>query len=262
MEYKEVVGLRRSIRYYKPWKPVEREKLQTILEASNRSSRAVNADFTKAIVVYRENLDKDTLEGIRTPTTTADLDQAPVHIYWYLDPTYIEGAQGRLKELVDVGALTPGHGWSHAYVDDVVFPTVLKPISEDPAAVAVLGAAESGLAICQAQLAAVDEGLGVCLHAFNPAAVKDVLNVPDHWIPLWVMLIGYPAEDREAGGQRPRRSLSEVYYEGAYGAENGWKEDPAVTERLKEARLIQEPAPLPYRDKEVQALARQFGLPE
>ena len=28
MEYKQVVGLRRSIRYYQPYRPVEREKIQ------------------------------------------------------------------------------------------------------------------------------------------------------------------------------------------------------------------------------------------
>ena len=56
MEFKEVVGRRRSIRYYQPWRPVEREKIQTILEAARLSSRAVNASFSKAIVVYRDHL--------------------------------------------------------------------------------------------------------------------------------------------------------------------------------------------------------------
>jgi len=30
MEFKEVVGLRRSIRFWQPWHPVEDEKLQAI----------------------------------------------------------------------------------------------------------------------------------------------------------------------------------------------------------------------------------------
>ena len=53
MEFKEVIGSRRSIRYYAPWRPVEREKIQTILEAARLASRAVNADWAKAIVVMR-----------------------------------------------------------------------------------------------------------------------------------------------------------------------------------------------------------------
>lgn len=39
MEFKEVVGRRRSIRYFLPWRPVERDKVQTILEAARLVSR-------------------------------------------------------------------------------------------------------------------------------------------------------------------------------------------------------------------------------
>lgn len=262
MEFKQVVGNRRSIRYFKPWKPVERDKIQALLESANRSSRAMNADCAKAVVVNRNDLGADVLEAARTPTTTPAFDQAPVHIYWYLDMAYMEGAQERLKMLVDVGALTAAQGWSHVYVDEVVYPTVIEPIKQDPMLMGGLGAVEAGLAICQAQLAAVDEGLGACLHAFNAEAVKGLLNPPDHWIPLWVMLVGYPAEDPEAGGQRPRSPLHEVFFEGSYGPENGWREDPEVTARLKEAGMIQRPAPLPERSEELRALARMFGLPE
>jgi nitroreductase len=262
MEFKQVVGTRRSIRYFKTWKPVEREKIQVMLEAANRASRAMNADFAKAIVVDRQNLSADVLNAARTPTTTPAYDQAPVHIYWYLDMTYMEGSQQRLKDLVDIGALTSAQGWSHAYVDEVVYPTVLEPIKENPMLLAGIGAVEAGLAICQAQLAAVDEGLGGCLHAFNADAVKDLLTPPDHWLPLWVLLVGYPAEDPEAGGQRPRRPLAESFYEGAFGSDSGWQEDPAVTARLTEAGMLQRPAPLPERPEELRALARMFGLPE
>jgi hypothetical protein len=43
----------------------------------------------------------------------------------------------------------------------------------------------------------------VCLHAFNVALAKDVLKVPDTRIPMWMMLVGYPAESPEAGGSGP-----------------------------------------------------------
>jgi hypothetical protein len=35
-----------------------------------------------------------------------------------------------------------------------------------------------------------------------------------------------------------------------------------VTEQLKAAKMIQAPAPLPWRKEEIKALARMFGLPE
>ena len=120
------MGNRRSIRYFDPDKPVEKEKIQYMLEAMNRASRAVNADFVKAVVVYRDELDPDVLEQLKTPTTTADIDLAPVHIFCYLDMTYTQGAQDRLKELVQLGALNPSHGWSEAYVDEVVRPAARR----------------------------------------------------------------------------------------------------------------------------------------
>jgi nitroreductase len=258
MDLKRVMGNRRSIRYFEPDKPVEREKIQVMLEAMNRSSRAVNADFVKGIVVYRDELDPEVVEQLKTPTSTADMDLAPVHIFFYLDLNYTDGAQQRLKELVDLGALNPSHGWSHAYVDEVVWATVLKPISSDPGILSYIGAIDAGVAINQAILAAVDEGLGVCLHAFNTEVAKTALGVPDTWLPLHLLLVGYPAEDPLTGGQRPRRPLSSQFFIGR--ADQPWEEIPEVTERLKQEGLIQEPVDAERRRKEVRELAERFGL--
>jgi nitroreductase len=43
VEFKEVLGIRRSIRFFDPDRPVEREKIQKILEAMRIASCAVNA---------------------------------------------------------------------------------------------------------------------------------------------------------------------------------------------------------------------------
>ena len=155
-----------------------------MLEAANRASRAVNADFAKAIVCYRDELTDEVREQLKTPTTTVQIDLAPVTIFWYGDATFVNGAQARLKEVVDLGALPVTHGWTHPYVDDLVHPQVLEPLSKDQLATTWAVSVEAGLAIAQAMLAGVDEGLGVGLHAFNAAGAKDVLKVPDHWIPM------------------------------------------------------------------------------
>jgi nitroreductase len=260
MELKQVMGNRRSIRYFEPDKPVEKEKIQIMLEAMNRSSRAVNADFVKGVVVYRDELDPAVVEQLKTPTTTADIDLAPVHIFLYLDLNYVEGAQNRLKELVNLGALNPSHGWSDAYVDEVVWATVLKPISSDPGILSYIGAIDAGVAICQGMLAAVDEGLGVCLHAFNTEVAKTALGIPDTWLPLHLLLVGYPAEDPLTGGQRPRRPLSSQFFLGR--ADQPWEEIPEVTDRLKREGLIQEGVDAAKRRAEVRQLAQRFGLPE
>jgi len=124
-----------------------------------------------------------------------------------------------------------------------------------------MGATEVGIAICNALNVAVDEGLGTCLHAFTAAdKVKSTFNVPDSWFPVWIQLIGYPLEEPEAGGQRPRKPLGELFFEGS--CDKPWKEDPEVTEYLKKEGMIQEPGPFPYREIEVKMLSRMFGLPE
>jgi nitroreductase len=82
MEFKEVIGRRRSIRYFVPYRPVEREKIQTILEAARLASCAVNATFLRAIVVQRDDLAPEVLEGLQTPVSALNLELAPVHIYF------------------------------------------------------------------------------------------------------------------------------------------------------------------------------------
>ena len=268
MEFKEVVGRRRSIRYFQSWRPVEREKIQVMLEAARRASCAVNATFMRAIVVYRDQLPRETLEALKTPVSGLNIELAPVHIYTYYDPTAFRGGQERLKKLIEVGALNATHGWSFKFVDEFVWPNILKRAFDNPMVPTRPGgsppiaavAADAGIAVCQAMLAGIDEGLGVCLSAFMPDPVKAVLNPPDHWVPLWVLLVGYPAESWEAGGQRPRPPMEEIYFEGKYG--NPFREEPQVTEYLKTTKMLTPPAPLPWRKEEVKALAQMFGLPE
>jgi nitroreductase len=260
MEFKQVIGLRRSIRYYQPYRPVERAKVQTVLEAARLCSQAINSAWARAIVVYRDEMDEADREALKVPTTTAQLDMAPVWIFWYGDPSAPSVAQKNLKKLVDVGALNPSHGWSHSYVDDVIWPQVLQPIAGDPTTLVAVTCVEAGLAICQAMLTAVDEGLGTQITAFNSAKAKEILKPADHLIPLWVQLLGYSAEDREAGGVRPRQPFEELYFEGRYGVP--FERDDAVVDKLKKDGMIMAEAPYKWRRDEVMALARQFGLPE
>jgi nitroreductase len=261
MEFKEVIGRRRSIRYFVPYRPVEREKIQTILEAALLASCAVNATFLRAIVVQRDDLVPAVLEDLKTPVSALNLELAPVHIYFYGDLRTLRESRGKtLKELIDVGALAPSHGWSHAFVDEVVWKQIIEPLTKDPLKLVGAVAVDCGVAICQALLTAFDEGLGACLSAFEPQRAQAAFGVPEHWMPIYAMLVGYPAESWEAGGQRPRPPFGELYFEGRYG--NPWRRDPHVVAHLKAAKMLQEQAPLPWRHEEIQTLARAFGLPE
>ncbi|MEX2236146.1 MAG: nitroreductase family protein [Dehalococcoidia bacterium] len=259
MEFKEVIGTRRSIRYFEPDKPVEREKIQMMLEAARLASCAVNAHWMKAIVVDRDAMSKEQLDSLKTPVASTALDLAPVHIYIFMDLSVVNQIKGsRLKELVDAGALNPTHGWSHEFVDTLVYPQILKPLTELDA-YPVAAAADCGMAAGQALLMAFDLGLGAILNTPTAAAVTAAFNAPAEWVPLWVILVGYPAEDINAGGQRPRPPFEEQYFEGTYGTP--FKRDQGVVEQLKKEKMIQDPAPLPGRKEEIKKLAERFGLP-
>ncbi|MGH7928426.1 MAG: nitroreductase family protein [Candidatus Binatia bacterium] len=259
MEFKEVIGRRRTIRYFEPDKPVEREKIQKMLEAARLASCAVNAHWLKAIVVKRDDMTQEQLDSLKTPVASTALDLAPVHIYLFVDLSVVNQIKGsRLKQLVDAGALNPTHGWSHEFVDTLVYPQILKPLTEMEA-YPVAAAADAGMAAGQAVLAAVDEGLGVAVNTPTADAARKAFNIPDEWLPLWVLLVGYPAESWEAGGQRPRPDWEGQYYEGTYGTP--FKRDEKVVEELKKAKMIQAPAPLPGRQDEIRKLAERFGLP-
>ena len=260
MEFKEVIGLRRSIRYFDADRPVEREKIQKILEAMRLASCAVNAHWLHAVVVNRADIPAETMEALKVPVAGLVQELAPVHIYCYLDTGVVTRNEGkRLKELVDVGALNPTHGWSHKFVDEFVYPQLLAPMTKGPG-YPTMAAFDCGGAGTQGLLVAIDEGLGVCWTAFNPVPAKEMLEIPDDWIPLYVMNVGYALESREAGGQRPRPAFEELYFEGKVG--RPFPRDQKVVEELRQAGMIQDPAPLPGRMQEVRELARKLGLPE
>ncbi len=260
MEFKQVLGLRRSIRYFDSDRPVEREKIQKILEAMRIASCAVNAHWLHAVVINRSEIPDETMEALKVPVAGLVQELAPVHIYCYLDTAVVTENQGkRLRELVDVGALNPTHGWSHKFVDEFVYPQLLEPMTKNPG-YPIAAAFDCGGAATQGLLVAVEEGLGVCWTAFNPAPAKELLEVPDAWIPLYVMNVGYALESREAGGQRPRPPFEELYFEGKVG--QPFRRDQDVVEELRREGLIQAPAPLPDRQAEIRELARKLGLPE
>lgn len=260
MEYQELIGSRRSIRYFEPDKPVEPDKIQKILEACLISSCAVNAHWLKAVVVKRAEVAPADLEMMKNPVQALVISLAPVHIYFYCDLGVVNEVKGaRLKELVDAGALNPTHGWSHKFVDELVYPQILKPLTESPA-YPIAAAFDCGVAANQGLLMAFDLGLGACLTAFNAEVVAKYTRPPANWIPLYVLNVGYRAESAQAGGQRPRPAFEGQYFLGQYG--KPFPRDPRVVEELKRSKLLQAPAPLPGRKQEVRELARRLNLPE
>ncbi len=260
MEYQELIGSRRSIRFFDPKRQVEMDKIQKILEAGLVASCAVNAHWLRAIVVKRDDLPKAELEKLKNPVQALVIELAPVHIYFYADLGVVNRVKGdRLRQLVDANIVAATQGWSRKFVDEFVYPQLLKPMTESPHYPA-MAAFDCGVAACQGLLMAFDLGLGACLTAFVAPAIGAITNPPADWFPLYQLNIGYSLESREAGGQRPRPPFAEQYFLGKYGTP--FPRDPKVVEELKQSKVLQAPAPLPGRKEELHCLAQKLNLPE
>lgn len=263
MEFRRTVGSWRSVRYFDPNRPVERGTIQTVLEAARLASRAMNVPWGKGIVIYRDELSREERDSLKTPYASVEFDLAPVYVLWYFDmaaqrealaqrrhPTVPSGA------IQQVGGLAPPHGWSRKYVEEVVLPEVLVPGSERQQGG---GHPDASVALAQALLCAVDEGLGACLVPFDAAAARRAFQVPETWEPVLALMLGHSLESKEAGGQRPRAELGTVAFE--RDTSRPFKLDERVAKQLEQDGLYQAPAPLGWRAAEIKALTRGLGLP-
>ncbi len=263
MEFKEVVGTRRTIRWFKPYKPVEREKIQKILEAARLQSQHGNASaIRKAVVVTKGEVPEETRERLIAALYNQPAAvQAPVHIYWCVDMSGWDELRSRLLQLIEVGALTHSYGWSEEFVDKIVMTTPdFNVMAGDRTFAEWLSAFECGLAVGSALLAAVDEGLGTSLLTGKREEIRQILGMPETCTVTQIQIVGYPAESVEAGGQRPRPDFEALYFDGTWG--RPLRRDPKVVAELEAAKMLQPPAPLPERRAEIRALAAMFGLPE
>jgi hypothetical protein len=86
------------------------------------------------------------------------------------------------------------------------------------------------------------------------------LDVPEHFLAVWLQLVGYPLESPDAGGQRPRQDFAELYALGRWG--EPFPRDPDVMTSLGADGLLQSPAPVPGRFEELEHLSRMFAVEE
>ncbi|MGQ0837491.1 nitroreductase family protein [Actinokineospora sp.] len=263
LTFKQAVGRRRSIRFFKPYQPVDKGKVQKVLEAARLQSQHGNAVLIrKAVVVYRDETDQETFAGLcEAMYNQPAAAQAPCHIYWTIDMSGWDELKPSLLKLIEVGALTSSYGWSEQFIDDIVMKTPdFNVLAGDRTFAEWLSAIETGLAMGAALLAAQDEGLGTALLTGQRARIGELLGMPENTTVAQIQLLGYPAEGEEAGGQRPRPDFEQLYFEGRWG--NPMRRDPAVVAELEDAGMIQAAAPLAHRRQEIRAMAAMFGLPE
>jgi len=259
MEFKQVLGRRRTIRFFLPFRPVERSKIQKMLEAARRSSCVGNVNNTRAIVIWKDQASPELLKQITPPLGYQQMHTAPCFILWYHDKNAyeIEKWIQDLHNLAETRRIGTDVAETKADIDKLLRP--IFGASWQMMAVAPLAFMDVGLSVCQALLTAYDEGLGACMMS-SPRIeqVGKLLNLPDSAVPVALMAVGYPAESWEAGGQTVKAPFDSLYSEMEYG--KAFKQDPAVNEELKAVGMIHPEAPLPWRDAELAYLETALGL--
>jgi nitroreductase len=261
MELKEILGRRRTIRFYLPFRPVEREKIEKMLEAARRASCVGNIGNTRAVVIWRDQASPELMKAITPPLGYQQMQTAPCFILWYHDKAAYEVNSwiSDLHALAESRRIGADVEQTKQLIEKFlrpVFGAAWKQMAEAP-----LAYMDVGQAIAQATLVAVDEGLGTCcMSSPRIEQVGKLLNLPETAVPVCLLSVGYPAESWEAGGQTPKKPYESLFSEMQYG--KPFALSPEVEEELKQEKLIQEQAPLPWRDEELKFIQKALGLGE
>lgn len=259
MELREAIGRRRSIRFVRPYKMVEPEKIQRMFEASRRASHWGNVQSLRAVAVFRDTATPEELECLQAFVVGWQVKIAPVVIIWYCDPTAVDDQSDRLHELTDAGALGFGNKAERKKALDEVLIPIFDGIKDGLKEPGGLNWVDCGQGIAQATLMAYDQGLGTCCLG-SPFGEKmfEALGIPKHCQFLLMQTVGYPAEDWEAGGMRPRLPFGELYKMNHY--DKPFPRDEDVVQGLKEDGLITREGPLPDREEELAFLQVALGI--
>jgi nitroreductase len=252
------LGNRRSIRYFDADRPVERWKIEAMLQAARFSSCQGNINCTEAIVLRKDECDVwEELEECVSGFNVQIIDQCSHLIIWLtnLNAWYGRAVDG-ISTVSLAGATTKYHGWNYEFSMTQTIPRLMSFPAERTE---ILLRFESGQAVANAITAGVGLGLGNVLVAFGrkPGGVEKAFGLPPHYRFTWGHAVGYPLESADAGGQRPRLRFERLFHDNAFG--RPFASDPATVELLRELGLIQEQAPLPGRFEEIVAIAERHG---
>lgn len=257
MELREVMGKRRSIRFMRPYQPVEPEKIQVMLEAARRASHWGNVGGLRAIVVYRDTAPQETLDALFAPIAGYQIRRAPVTIVWFFDSNAVDEQADRLQELLDAGALGVGDDKQQDLDEKIIpfFSSILEMLKAPG-----LNEVDCGQGIAQATLMAFEQGLGTCcLGTADTDEIRASLGLPDGCRVLLLQTVGYAAESWEAGGQRPRQPFEKLFHLNEYG--NPFPRSDEVIAELTDDGFFTRPGPLPWREAELEYLKDALDIP-
>ena len=256
MQLREVIGRRRSIRFMLPYKPVEPEKIQRMLEAARIASHWGNVQTLRAVVVFKDSAPPAVVEAITAPVAGFQIRIAPVVIVWYLETAAVDVQPDRLRELLKAGALGFGADKEEALERQLI--PFFSGITERLKAPG-MSEMDCGQGIAQATLMAFEQGLGTCLlGGGNTEKMRVNLGLPESARIIILQTVGYPAESPEAGGQRPRQPFETLFSMNGY--DTPFPRSQAVVDELTRDGMFQPSAPTPWREAELDYLKNALGI--
>jgi nitroreductase len=211
----------------------------------------------RGIAIFRDDAPKEVAEAVTSPIAGYQIKLAPVSIVWYLETAAVDVQSDRLRELCKAGALGYGEGKEKA-LEEQLFP-IFEKIRESLKAPG-LGELDCGQGIAQATLMAFELGLGTCcLGTPHGEQIRQNLGMPESCRVVLIQTVGYPLESPEAGGQRPRLPFEDLFQLNGYG--NAFPRSQEVVDQLTRDQMFQTPAPLPWREAELEFLRKALDLP-
>ena len=175
MTFQEMIKQRQSVRKYKE-NPVEREKIEKIIEAVHLAPSACNSQSWKIIIVDDPKLKNEVAQATFSKTISFNkfAVQAPV-----LAVLVIEKA----KLIAQIGGS----------IKNMEYPKI-----------------DIGIAAAHFCLQAAELGLGTCLIGwFDEKKIQQLLNIPEKRKVGLVITLGYPPEDYKLR-QKIRKPVEEI----------------------------------------------------
>jgi nitroreductase len=205
MNISEAILKRTSIRKWKTT-PVEREKIEKILEAGRRAPSWANMQPWRFIVVQ----DKKRIEALAMSAGAQPvIRNAPVVIVCCGAVTDFSRKMQResLKQLIEVGAFE----LTENFLDNVVLESDLfAPYRLGEQVVTIKVGEQIMIAVAYMTLEAVNQGLGACwVEAMAPKSAHEIMNLPENLFVHDLVALGYPDEDPRP---RPRKPIEEIVY--------------------------------------------------
>ncbi len=205
MDVTEAILKRRSIRRMKPT-PVEKEKIEKVLEAGRRAPSWGNTQPWRFIVV-QDKAKKEALAG--TAGGQPQVANAPVIIVCcgLIDAFSRKMHRESLKQLMDMGVMN----WTEDVLDNVVLESDLfAPYRLGDQAMTIKACEQVMIAVAYMTLEAVNQGLStVWVGAMSPKDAHKIMNLPDNLVVQSLLVLGYPDEDPKI---RPRKGFDQIVF--------------------------------------------------